>query len=74
MIRNARQYRITKAQAVRFARVVVEFDESLMTRQGIHSKLIKAQRKAMASQLENLQQELAEYERLRKTRLSSQGS
>lgn len=54
--------------------VLTEFDESPTTRQGIHSKLIKAQREAMVSQLESLQQELAEYERLRKTRLSRQKS
>lgn len=69
MICNARQYRITKAQAARFARAVAEFDESLTTRQPIRSKLIRAQREAVASQLESLQQELAEHERLRKTRL-----
>lgn len=68
MIRNTRQYRITKAQAEKFELALAEFEESPTPRKGVHPKLIKAQREAIASQLESLQQELAEYERLCKSR------
>ncbi|HMV86437.1 MAG TPA: helix-turn-helix transcriptional regulator [Blastocatellia bacterium] len=68
MIRNARQYRITKAQAEKFRRSLNEFDDSPARHVGIHPKLIKAQREAIASQLESLEQEIQEYEQLQKDR------
>jgi ribosome-binding protein aMBF1 (putative translation factor) len=64
MIKNERQYRITKAQADKF--------ESTLTRlqagpenQRIHPKLRKAQVDALRSQLSDLQKDLEEYEALR---------
>lgn len=68
MIRNARQYRITKAQAEEFERALEEFDDRPSAHPGVHPKLTKAQREAIASQLESLQQEIKEYERLRRSR------
>ncbi|HEX4949126.1 MAG TPA: helix-turn-helix domain-containing protein [Blastocatellia bacterium] len=68
MIHNARQYRITKAQAAKFAAALKSFDANPAAHPGVHPKLIKAQRDALASQLESLNEEIAEYERLRKTR------
>lgn len=68
MIRNARQYRITKAQAENFRRALEEFDDSPEAHPRVHPLLIKAQRDAIASQLETLEQEIEEYERLRKSR------
>lgn len=68
MIRNARQYRITKAQAEKFRRALDEFDDRLVAHPRVHPKLIKAQRDAIASQLETLEQEIEEYERLQKSR------
>lgn len=65
MIHNARQYRITKAQAAKFAQAVEDFDTRQSAHPGVHPKLIKAQRNALASQLESLQQELKEYEKTR---------
>src|SRR5438876_7939137 len=66
MIKNERQYRITKAQAEEFARTLKQFDDD---RPGAHSgvrpRLIKAQREALQSQLATLRSELREYERLR---------
>ena len=64
MIHNARQYRITKAQAAKFAQAVKDFDTRQSAHPGVHPKLIKAQRDALASQLESLQQELKEYEKM----------
>jgi len=68
MIRNARQYRITKAQAEKFRRALDEFDDRPEAHPGVHPKLIKAQRDAIGSQLETLEQEIKEYERLQKSR------
>ena len=68
MIHNARQYRITKAQVAKFAEALKAFDTRLSAHPGVHPKLIKAQRDALASQLESLNAEINEYEGLRKTR------
>lgn len=68
MIRNARQYRITKAQAEKFKQALAEFDDRPSAHPGVHPKLIKAQREAIASQFESLQQEIKEYEELRRSR------
>lgn len=61
MIKNERQYRITKAQ-------VAKFEESLKAEsrkdRTTHPRLIKAQKDAMQSQIESLRRELAEYEDL----------
>lgn len=65
MIRNARECRITKAQAEKFERGLEEFDPRPSAHPNVHPRLIKARRDAMASQLEALRQEIKEYERLR---------
>jgi len=69
MIKNEREYRITKAQAEKFERAVAELsagdgDPSL------HPLLKKAQREGIQSQLEELQEQLAEYDALRLGRWS----
>jgi hypothetical protein len=66
MIRDARQYRITKAQAEKFARALNEFNLNPAKHSRVHPRLIKTQRDAIASQLETLRMELTEYERLKK--------
>ncbi len=68
MIENARQYRITKAQAAKFAQAVKEFDMRQSAHVDVHPKLIKAQSDALKSQLESLQQELKEYEKTKASR------
>lgn len=68
MIRNARQYRITKAQAEKFRLALAEFDDRPSAHANVHPKLVKAQHEAIASQLESLEQEIEEYERLQKSR------
>lgn len=62
MIRNERQYRITKAQ-------VEEFDRKLralggVAPAGVHPRLVQAQRDAMQSQLDELREAVAAYEAL----------
>ena len=65
MIKNERQYRITKSQARRFSRAL----QSLRQRESLppetHPLIARAQVEAMESQLEDLKQELRAYEQLR---------
>ena len=66
MIKNERQYRITRAQADRFSQTL----DSLRQRPsdaegGVHPIIAKAQEDALRSQLADLEGELREYESLR---------
>ncbi|HIA55318.1 MAG TPA: helix-turn-helix domain-containing protein [Candidatus Melainabacteria bacterium] len=62
MIQNERQYRISKAAAERFKVALGTFDES---RSDVHPLLLKAEKDALASQLESLVEEITEYEYLK---------
>src|ERR1700751_1791958 len=64
MISNERQYRITKAEAVKFKQALVALDKE-PAHEGVHPRLVQAQREAMQSQLDELNEEIAEYERLK---------
>jgi transcriptional regulator with XRE-family HTH domain len=70
MITNERQYKITRSEADRFRRAIGELTSSQAAREGIHPRLLQAEREAMESQLADLQAELAEYERLKSADLS----
>lgn len=63
MIRNEREYRITKAQTERFRQTLAE----LCAEKGseVHPRLRQAQADALRSQLADLQTELRQYETLR---------
>ena len=66
MIKNERQYRISKNQARRFSQTL----ESLRRRskdsmEGTHPLIAKAQEDALRSQMADLEEELSEYESLR---------
>ena len=61
MIKNERQYRITKAQADGLSRTLERL--SLGT-EGVHPLIAKAQEDALRSQIEDLQRELRDYESL----------
>lgn len=63
LIKNERQYRITKSQAAKFEKAIDEVEAARET--GIHPVLRKAQLDAMKSQMEDLQHEIEEYESLR---------
>jgi len=69
MIRNERQYRITRAQAAKFEHAIAELMSSPDT-QGVHPLLKKAQIDALKSQFEDLRAELEEYQALRTGQLS----
>ncbi len=62
MIKNQRQYLITKNQLQKFQKAIKQFDEQ---KPDVHPTLIKAQKDAMVSQAEELKSQLIEYERLR---------
>lgn len=61
MIKNERQYLITKAQVSRFVRTL----EGLSVEVGIHPLILKAQEEAVRSQLTDLKADLREYETLK---------
>ena len=60
MIKNERQYRITKVQANRFSQTFRRLGEA----DGVHPLIVKAQREALSSQIADLENELHEYESL----------
>lgn len=65
MISNERQYRITKAQAAKFAQTLHAIREGRGESTGTHPLIVKAQEEAISSQLVDLQSELREYESLK---------
>ena len=64
MIKNERQYRITRTQAEKFAQALVQAEHGSGSVTGIHPRLQQAQTEALRSQLESLRAELAAYENL----------
>lgn len=65
MIKNERQYRITKAWVQRFTQTLARLDAHPEESASLHPLLRKAERDGIASQIETLQKEAAEYESLR---------
>lgn len=63
LIKNERQYRITKSQAAKFEKAIHEMGTARES--GTHPLLRKAQLDAMTSQMEDSQREIEEYESLR---------
>ena len=68
MIKNERQYRITRTQAERFARTLEGLRERPEGADGIHPMIAQAQVDAVSSQLADLDAELREYEAVREGR------
>src|SRR5438552_2633451 len=65
MIENERQYRITKAQADKFAQALAQFTTHPDKHDQMHPLLHQAQREALQSQLDDLRTQLEEYEALK---------
>ena len=65
MIKNERQYRITKAQAARFAKTLERLRQGSGGTGEVHPRIVQAQADAIRSQLADLERELREYETLR---------
>jgi ribosome-binding protein aMBF1 (putative translation factor) len=65
MIKNERQYRITKAQIDKFARALEQLAEHSDSSQQVHPILQKAQADALQSQFTELRRQIEEYEALK---------
>ena len=65
MIKNEKQYRVTQSQAKKFEEALVQLAQNLGSSQEIHPLLLKAQKEALESQLNDLREELLEYETLK---------
>lgn len=63
MIKNEKQYRITKSQADKFAETLVAFEKN--SDSALHPLLQKAQKDAIQSQYEELREQVEMYESLR---------
>ena len=59
MIKNERQYRITKAQAARFAETLERLGQGSGGTAGVHPRIVQAQADAIRSQLADLEREVA---------------
>jgi|ERR1700752_190899 len=64
MIKNERQYRIAKAQAAKFEAALKTFGSKSRKDLTTHPRLVKAQKDALQSQLDSLNDGLREYEEL----------
>ncbi len=62
MITSERQYAVSKKQAARFQETLEQYDARPSE---LHPKALKAMREGIESQLQDLQAEIADYERLR---------
>jgi ribosome-binding protein aMBF1 (putative translation factor) len=67
MITNERQYRITKAEIARFEEALSQAEQG----KDLHRDLQQAMREGTESQLQELREELAEYEALRAGKVTS---
>lgn len=65
MIKNERQYRITKRQAERFSQTLASLKQRSGETERIHPRIAKAREDAVRSQLSDLEAELHEYESLK---------
>lgn len=69
MIKNERQYRITRAQVAKFEQALAETERKEKAQEapsaGVHPLLQQAQTAALRSQRDTLREELTEYEALR---------
>lgn len=63
MIKNERQYKITKSQAEKFRQALDDFDNGTET--NIHPLLVKAQKDSLMSQYDELYLQIEEYEALK---------
>ena len=68
MIKNERQYKITRTQAERFARTLDGLRGRPEGADGVHPVIAQAQVDAVSSQLADLEAELREYEAVREGR------
>lgn len=66
MIGNEKQYRISKAEAEKFKKALMEFDNRPEAHPGVSSRLIRAMKDGLQSELDELQRQIRAYERLKR--------
>ena len=71
MIKNERQYRITRNKAKRFAEALRDSEAKEAERPNVDPRLVLAERKAIQAQLGVLRAEMEEYERLKQEGVSA---
>jgi ribosome-binding protein aMBF1 (putative translation factor) len=70
MISNERQYRITKSAAEKFKQALKSLEQDGGAQEGVHPLLVQAQRDAAQSQLDELLEEIRDYDRLKAGKIS----
>ena len=65
MIADEHQYRVTKRRERSFHKAIERLDARGSETSDVHPRIRQAEREAMASQLDDLRAEIAEYERLK---------
>lgn len=66
MIRNQREYRITKAEVRRFKQTLMQFPKLSGSKRIMHPRLVQAEKEAMQSQLASLRKQIEDYEESRR--------
>jgi hemerythrin superfamily protein len=66
MIRNQREYRITKAEVRKFEQTLIQFDKLPGSKKVMHPRLVQAEKEAMQSQLASLREQIEDYEESRR--------
>ncbi len=65
MIKNERQYRITKSQAKRFSEALRRLEADAADQSELHPRMLTVQKEALQSQLSDLEAGIQEYETLK---------
>ena len=71
MITNERQYRISRSEARKFKEALTDLSKSQAERKDVHPRLLRAEREALESQLEDLSLEIRDYEALRSSKATT---
>lgn len=66
MIKNQRQYEVTRAQAEKFAAALQALEKSAHRKATMHPRLLRAQKDAIRSQLDELREQIEDYEQLQR--------
>ena len=66
MIRNQREYRITKAEVRRFEQTLIQFAKRPGSKRVMHRRLVQAEKESMQSQLASLRKKIEDYEESRR--------
>lgn len=66
MIRNQREYRITKAEVRKFEQTLMQVAKLPGSKKVMHPRLAQAEKEAMQSQLASLRKQIEEYEQSRR--------